>query len=55
MLKRVNQLTIDNCEKFMKEILNFKEKPRVLVIGGGEKGDGTKKLWMEKKDRASLN
>ena len=49
MLKGVNQLTIDNCEKFMKEILNFKEKPRVLVIGGGEKGDGTKKLWMEKK------
>ena len=49
IIKGFNKITKDNCEKFIKEILNHNKKPKVLVIGGGEKGDGTKKLWEDKR------
>lgn len=49
IVKGVNKITKDNCEKFIKEILIHNEKPKVLVIGGGQKGDGTKKLWAEER------
>jgi len=49
IIKGVNKITKDNCEKFIKEILIHNEKPKVLVIGGGQKGDGTKKLWTEER------
>ncbi len=38
-----------NCEKFIAELFNSKENPKVLVIGGGERGSGTEKLWTEDK------
>lgn len=45
----VSKITKINCKKFITEILSNNQNPRVLVIGGGEKGDGTEKLWTEKK------
>lgn len=49
IIKGTNKTTKDNCEKFISKILTCNENPKVLVIGGGQKGDGTKKLWTEKK------
>jgi SAM-dependent methyltransferase len=49
IIKGVNKITENNCEKFVKKILSHNKKPKVLVIGGGEKGDGTRKLWKEEK------
>lgn len=44
-IKGVNKKTEINCEEFISKILNYNNKPNVLVIGGGQKGDGTKKMW----------
>lgn len=38
-------ITIENCELFIKEIIKNSANPKVLIIGSGEKGSGTEKLW----------
>lgn len=49
IIKGVNKITKDNCEKFIKEVLTHNKRPKVLVVGGGQKGDGTEKLWAEER------
>lgn len=39
-----SKTTKRNCEKFLENVLKVKN-PKVLMIGGGEKGSGTKELW----------
>jgi SAM-dependent methyltransferase len=34
-----------NCEKFIDSLFRANSNPKVLVIGGGEKGSGADKLW----------
>lgn len=49
IIKGANKITKNNCEKFIRKIFSHNKRPKILVIGGGEKGDGTEKLWKEEK------
>lgn len=40
-----SQITDINCQRFIDAILKNTTNPKVLVIGGGEKGSGTNLLW----------
>ncbi len=44
-LSPTSKTTTKNCELFVKEVLKKSNNPKVLVIGSGEKGNGTEKLW----------
>lgn len=44
-----SKITKNNCNKFVSMLLNNSKKPRILVVGGGEKGSGTNELWNNKK------
>ena len=48
LFKKKNYTTKKNCEKFIRHITLNKKKPKVLIIGGAEKGHGTDKLWNNK-------
>ena len=43
----VSNTTKNACDKFISKILEKSVKPKVLVIGGGEQGSGTDKLWSD--------
>lgn len=49
LLKRLivgeSRTTRINCDRFVEHLLARSKKPRVLVIGAGEKGSGTESLW----------
>lgn len=40
-----SKVTQENCETFVARLLSMNEKPKVLVIGAGEKGSATEALW----------
>lgn len=40
--------TLRNCDLFIKNIFMQNKNPKILVIGGAEKGSGTKNLWNNK-------
>lgn len=42
-----SDITQKSCEKFVSKILENNVNPKVLVIGGGEQGFGTDKLWSD--------
>ena len=44
-----SQVTRNNCDKFIKKLLENNKNPKVLIIGGAEKGSGTEKLWLNQK------
>ncbi len=44
-----NPTTIKNCLSFVKAVEKLSSSPKVLVIGSGEKGSGTEKLWASSK------
>lgn len=44
-LKGVNDITENNCDMFIKEIIKRSKNPKILIIGGGEKGDGAEKIY----------
>ena len=48
-----SDVTKKSCEKFVSKILENNCKPKVLVIGGGEQGLGTDKLWSD--DRIEIH
>lgn len=37
-----------NCTRFLERLTALAVRPKVLVIGGGEKGSGTEQLWSHK-------
>jgi SAM-dependent methyltransferase len=39
--------TKKNCDIFLEEILKLARIPKLLIIGSGERGSGTRKLWEE--------
>lgn len=39
--------TKNNCTKFIQEVKKLSDRPRVLIIGAGEKGGGTDELWKD--------
>lgn len=39
------QVTEDNCIAFVQKVRSAAERPKVLIIGGAERGQGTKALW----------
>ena len=43
-----SKITKKNCENFIKNLFLSSKKPKVLVIGGGDRGSGTDKLWNNK-------
>lgn len=40
-----SRATRKNCKAFVDEIFKITEKPKILIVGGGEKGSGTEWLW----------
>lgn len=40
-----SKITKINCSKFVEYLFKFTTKPKVLIVGGAEKGSGTKLLW----------
>lgn len=44
-----NPTTIKNCSTFVDAVEKLSLNPKVLVIGSGEKGSGTDKLWSSNK------
>lgn len=40
-----SKVTIENCSRFITHLKAFQPSPRILVIGAGEQGSGTEKLW----------
>jgi SAM-dependent methyltransferase len=40
-----SKTTIKNCERFVSRLKGSTDKPKVLVIGSGEKGSATNHLW----------
>lgn len=40
-----SEVTSSNCRRFLSELFKLSPFPKVLVIGGGEKGSGTDLLW----------
>ena len=40
--------TKKNCARFVQELKKMTDRPRVLIIGSGEKGAGTDTLWEDK-------
>ena len=49
ILHGVSKTTRINCSEFLKLILEKNKYPKVLVIGGAERGTGTEKLWKTEK------
>lgn len=49
LLKKIlfgdSRVTKQNCDSFIELVTSFRERPKVLIVGGGEKGSGTSKLW----------
>ena len=45
LLHGVSETTRRNCARFVDALTDATERPRVLVIGGGERGSGTQALW----------
>ena len=43
-----SNITKKNCNSFIKELFTLNDKPKVLVIGSGEKGSGSRCLWSHK-------
>lgn len=43
-----SSVTKKNCEVFVNKLLDLNPKPKILVIGSGEKGSGTDYLWNNK-------
>ena len=43
-----SKVTKKNCNSFVNLVSKSAERAKVLVIGGGEKGSGTSKLWNTK-------
>jgi SAM-dependent methyltransferase len=43
-----SEVTVNNCRRFVDELHKISERPKVLVIGGGQKGSGTDILWNNK-------
>jgi SAM-dependent methyltransferase len=39
------EITELNCQRFIEVIIKETKKPKILVIGGGERGCGTRLLW----------
>jgi len=48
-IKGIDKTTERNCDKFINELFNINKNPLILIIGGGQKGDGTKKIWSHEK------
>jgi len=44
-----SKTTKKNCETFIKNLFLTNNKPKILIIGGAEKGSNTKALWNNKK------
>ena len=42
-----SHVTKRNCNKFIDELFSIAKKPKVLIIGSGEKSFGNEKLWNE--------
>ena len=40
-----SKITKANCDRFMSLVCEAADKPRILVVGGGERGAGTEALW----------
>ena len=40
-----SKVTKINCEQFIKEVYKINANPKILVIGGGEKGSATENLY----------
>jgi SAM-dependent methyltransferase len=40
-----SDITKKNCHKFVNELFKISNLPKVLLVGGGEKGSGTNSLW----------
>ena len=40
-----SKITKKNCNAFLSETKQLNNKPKILVIGSGERGSGTNKLW----------
>jgi len=40
-----SKITKKNCDIFIKKVFKLNNKPKILVIGGAQKGLGTNKLW----------
>ena len=53
LLVGVSSVTKSNCEEFMKEVKKLSDQPKILVIGGAEKGSGTEALWND--DRCEVH
>ena len=43
-----SKVTVSNCKSFVGKVKSNSDKPKVLVIGSGEKGSGTESLWSDK-------
>ena len=43
-----NKITKSNCQRFKELIKNNSKNPIILIIGSGELGNGTEKLWNDK-------
>ena len=43
-----SHLTEKNCDTFVQGVKGFSKRARILVIGSGEPGIGTKRIWQEK-------
>ena len=48
LLAGESKVTKQNCNSFVDLVTKSVKRPKVLVIGGGEKGVGTSKLWEAK-------
>jgi len=48
LLTGESNVTKKNCEKFIFETKKIAKRPRVLIIGSGEEGNGTTNLWGSK-------
>tara|TARA_B100000900_G_C20534602_1_gene697819 strand:- start:375 stop:1307 length:933 start_codon:yes stop_codon:yes gene_type:complete len=44
-----SRVTKLNCLNFLNHLNKISDKPKILVIGGGEKGSGTDNLWYSEK------
>ena len=43
-----SKTTKANCRLFIEELISKNKRPKVLMIGSGEKGSGTEELWNNK-------
>lgn len=55
LLKKIifgeSKTTLKNSEKFLESLPQTTEKPNLLIVGGGERGSGTEKIWDKDKYR----